>query len=227
MTLTESSGILALVNASSHPASLPAPQKAGPTLAAAQAAGFPMGGENLAIDLADTLVTVTAPPTDLIADQAASDRFWALHGDVLPEDWAPPAVAETRRLRDAVRVLLDAAQQGAASNPAGLTSAALETVNAVSALARVSLHIAMKDGVAERLERWHYADPPDLALASAARSAIDVLTDPALRSNLRRCASPTCSMLFVTGDARRRWCTPNICGNRDRVARHYRRRRQD
>jgi len=181
-----------------------------------------MGGENLAIDLADTLVTVTTPPTDLIADQPASDRFWALHGDVLPAGWAPPAGAATRRLRDAVRVLLDAAQQGAA-----LESAALETVNATSALARVSVNIAMKNGVAERREHWHHADPADLALASAARSTIDVLTDPALRSNLRRCASPTCSMLFVTGDARRRWCTPNICGNRDRVARHYRRRRQD
>jgi len=36
-----------------------------------------MGGENLAVDLADTLVTVTTPPTDLIADQAASDPFTA------------------------------------------------------------------------------------------------------------------------------------------------------
>jgi predicted RNA-binding Zn ribbon-like protein len=195
--------------------------KEGPTLADVQATGFPMGGENLAIDLADTLVTVTTPPTDLITDQAASDRFWTLHGDVLPEGWALPAAADTRRLRDAIRTLLDAAQQRAVLDPA-----ALETVNATSALARLSATVALRDGNAAFRERWHYDDAVDLALASAARSAIDVLTDPALRANLRRCASPTCSMLFVTGDARRRWCTPNICGNRDRVARHYRRRRQ-
>jgi predicted RNA-binding Zn ribbon-like protein len=40
---------------------------------------------------------------------------------------------------------------------------------------------------------------------------------------LRRCANPTCSMLFVAPNARRIWCTANICGNRTRVARHYER----
>jgi predicted RNA-binding Zn ribbon-like protein len=211
----ESSGILALVKSSSHLPGL----TGGPTLTAVQAAGFPMGGENLAIDLADTLVTVTTPPTDLIAGQPASDRFWTLHGTLLPDGWTLPDAADTRRLRDAIRNLLDAAQQGAALDPA-----ALDIVNATSALARVSAHIAVRNEIAERRELWHYEDPADLALAAAARSAIDVLADPARRANLRRCASPTCSMLFVTGDARRRWCTPNICGNRDRVARHYRRR---
>jgi predicted RNA-binding Zn ribbon-like protein len=186
-----------------------------------------MGGEPLAVDLADTLVTVTTPPADLIADQAASERFWALHGAVLPEGWAPPDVAETRRLRDAIRALLDAAEQEAAPDAAqlgaALDPAALDILNATSALARVSASLGVRNGVAERRDCWHYADPRDLALASAARSAIDVLADPVQRANLRRCASPACSMLFVTGDARRRWCTPNICGNRDRVARHYRR----
>lgn len=178
-----------------------------------------MGGENLAVDLADTLVTVTTPPTDLIVDQAASDRFWDLHGELLPDGWALPAAADTRRLRDAIRALLDAVQQGAALDPASL-----DLVNATSALVSVSVNIAVRNGLAERRERRHYDDPAAVTLASAARSAIDVLTDPVLRSNLRRCASPTCSMLFVNGDPRRRWCTPNICGNRDRVARHYRRR---
>ena len=194
----------------------------GPALADVQAAGFPMGGETLAIDLADTLMTVTTPPTDLIADQAASDRFWALHGGLLPDGWACPTLAETRRVRAAVRALLDAAQQGTP-----LDISALETVNAVSGLARTSTHITVHDGHADRVERWDCDDPAHLALAAAARSAVDVLTTPALRANLRRCASPACSMLYVTGDSRRRWCTQNLCGNRDRAARHYRRRRDE
>ena len=49
-----------------------------PTLRAAQAAGFVVGGEPLAVDLADTLITVTDPPTDLLADAARVHHFWAI-----------------------------------------------------------------------------------------------------------------------------------------------------
>nr|WP_272925044.1 CGNR zinc finger domain-containing protein [Streptomyces sp. SID8377] len=42
---------------------------------------------------------------------------------------------------------------------------------------------------------------------------------------MRRCANPECSMLFLAGNSRRKWCTGNICGNRTRVARHCRRSR--
>lgn len=44
---------------------------------------------------------------------------------------------------------------------------------------------------------------------------------------LRRCANPTCSMLFLAENKRRKWCTSNICGKRARVARHYERTHTD
>ncbi len=59
-----------------------------------------------------------------------------------------------------------------------------------------------------------------------ADSLIDLLTGPGL-GRLRRCQNPACSMLFVASDARRKFCTQNICANRTRVARHYRRHRAD
>ncbi len=193
----------------------------GPTLAEVQAAGFPMGGETLAIDLADTLVTVTSPPTDLIADRAASDCFWKLHRDVLPPGWALPTVAQTRRIRDAIRVLLDGAERGTPPD-----KSALATINAACALAPKSDRIVVREGRPARIDVWHAVEKGDLPLAAAARSAIALLSDARAVANLRRCASDACSMLFVKGDARRRWCTPNICSNRDRAARHYRRHRE-
>lgn len=189
-----------------------------PTLAEAQKAGFPVGGEPLAVDLADTLVTSWAEPADLLEDQAACDRFWALQAGRLPAGWASPTLQATRKLRDAVRALLDAAREGAP-----LDSTALRVINSTSAAAPISMGIDEVNNQPEVRERWHQRDGARLALGAAARSAIGVLTQPSLRSKLRRCANPTCSMLFVTGDARRQWCTPNICGNRTRVARHYRR----
>ena len=73
-----------------------------PTLAEAQAAGFPVGGEPLALDLADTLITVTDPPTDLLSDQARALQFWALQRDRLPAQALPPDLATTRMLRSAI-----------------------------------------------------------------------------------------------------------------------------
>ncbi len=189
------------------------------TLAQAQAAGFPVGAENLAVDLADTLARVTTSPVDLLRDQAASDRFWELHAGELPVGWAFPPLAETRRLRDVIRSLLDAAQQGMP-----LDERAVHELNAFALAASASAQLTVQGAQVARTERWRYARPAHLALAAAAFSAIDTLGDPAIRSNLRQCARPLCTMLFFRGDRRRRWCTPNTCGNRDRVARHYRRR---
>lgn len=178
-----------------------------------------MGAENLAVDLADTLARVTTSRKDLIPDQASSDRFWRLHAGELPEGWAFPAVAKTRCLRDAIRNLLDAAQQG---KP--LDVKAVNELNAFALAASTSAQLVVHGTQIEWTERWHYTSPAQLALATAAFSAIDILTNPETRSNLRQCARPLCTMLFFRGDRRRRWCTPNTCGNRDRVARYYQRR---
>jgi predicted RNA-binding Zn ribbon-like protein len=179
-----------------------------------------VGGEPLAVDLADTVVTSLDAPADLLADSAAVERFWALQGPRLPDGWEIPSLAATRELRDAIRQLLDAAHSGTQLDPG-----ALDVVNRASAGAPTSLEALQEEAGLARIERWHADDPSELPLAAAARSAIEILTDTAGLGRLRRCANPTCTMLFWNGDARRQWCTTNICGNRARVARHYRRHR--
>ena len=176
-----------------------------------------MGGEGLAVDLADTIVTVTDPHTDLLTDQAASDGFWSVHAPQLPLMWEPPTLEKTRALRSAIREIFDAVEQGTQ-----IAEEPLDFINSSARLALPATRATLSNGLLERREDWQFQDQTDLALAAAARSALDVLIGPDSLV-LRRCQSATCSMLFVTGDARRRWCTPNICANRDRVARHYRR----
>jgi predicted RNA-binding Zn ribbon-like protein len=191
-----------------------------PSLDAAQVAGFPIGGEPLAVDLADTLVTVSDPPTDLLADREACERFWALQQARLPEGWQVPSLSATRELRDAIRQLLDDTLA-----KVRLDVRALGIVNEVSASVSTTLEASQTSTGLQRVEHWQAADPTTLPLAAAARSAIEIVTDTASAERLRRCANIDCSMLFVNGDSRRQWCTPNICGNRARVARHYHRHR--
>ncbi|MFF6780313.1 ABATE domain-containing protein [Streptomyces sp. NPDC012510] len=62
-------------------------------------------------------------------------------------------------------------------------------------------------------------------LAVIARDTVELLTDPVARASLRQCAGDNCPIVYVdtSRGRRRRWCSSEICGNRERVARHRRR----
>ncbi|WP_105974356.1 CGNR zinc finger domain-containing protein [Streptomyces geranii] len=69
--------------------------------------------------------------------------------------------------------------------------------------------------------------PPDCAalLGVVARDAVELLTDPVARACLRQCEGDNCPIVYLdtSRGRRRRWCSSEICGNRERVARHRRR----
>jgi predicted RNA-binding Zn ribbon-like protein len=190
---------------------------AGPTTAVARAAGFAIGDQPLAVELADTLVTGEARDVELLRDQKRCDMFWALQHARLPATWSRPTIEATKDLRTAIRALLDDRVDGLAPEPWAITA-----VNAAAGSASVAPQLAVDGDALEPRSAWLAERADALALSAAARSAIDLLTGPQA-GRLRRCANPDCRVLFVAHDLRRKWCTPNICGNRARVARHYRR----
>ncbi len=69
--------------------------------------------------------------------------------------------------------------------------------------------------------------PPECGalVAAVARDAVDLLTDPVARAALRQCEGDNCPIVYLdtSRGRRRRWCSSEICGNRERVARHRRR----
>jgi predicted RNA-binding Zn ribbon-like protein len=71
------------------------------------------------------------------------------------------------------------------------------------------------------------AAPPSCAalLAAVARDAVELLTDPVARAGLRQCEGDNCPLVYLdtSRGRRRRWCSSEVCGNRERVARHRRR----
>ncbi|MEV6733785.1 MULTISPECIES: CGNR zinc finger domain-containing protein [unclassified Streptomyces] len=62
-------------------------------------------------------------------------------------------------------------------------------------------------------------------LAAVARDAVELLTDPGERALLRSCEGDGCTRVYLDTSRghRRRWCSSELCGNRERVARHRRR----
>ncbi|MEU9183025.1 CGNR zinc finger domain-containing protein [Streptomyces sp. NPDC048484] len=69
--------------------------------------------------------------------------------------------------------------------------------------------------------------PPTCAslLAAVARDTVELLTDPAARASIRQCEGDNCPIVYLdtSRGRRRRWCSSEVCGNRERVARHRRR----
>jgi predicted RNA-binding Zn ribbon-like protein len=182
----------------------------------AREAGLIVAGEPLAVDLADTIKTAVQPPLDLIPDAERNELFWGIERDQLPEGAGVPDLLATQRLRAAIRRLFDAKVDGTSFD-----EEALQLVNGLAAAAVAQPELSTVDDTPISRVRWTAESPGSLSLAATARSAITVLTG-AKADRLRRCASPTCSMFFVALNAKRQWCTPEGCGNRERVARHAR-----
>ena len=179
-----------------------------------------MGGEPLvALDLVDTLMLAADPPADLLDNDRAAECWWSLQGRRLPEGPAPDP-GSTRRLRAAIRDLLDSHLENRAPR-----ETSVEDVNAAAAAVPVSERLVGRGGELHQVTRWHDEHGGNVRLAAIAREVIALMSAPERLARLRRCANPECSMLFLAENSRRQWCTPNICGNRARVARHYQRHR--
>ncbi|MET8690174.1 CGNR zinc finger domain-containing protein [Streptomyces sp. NPDC004732] len=103
-------------------------------------------------------------------------------------------------------------------------AAALDRVNALAAAAPPApCAVRAADGTLIRVLR---GEPGCAALVAAvARDAVDLLTDPVARALLRQCEGDNCPIVYLdtSRGRRRRWCSSEVCGNRERVARHRRR----
>ncbi|MEU6661033.1 CGNR zinc finger domain-containing protein [Streptomyces sp. NPDC046821] len=163
----------------------------------------------------------TAHPEERL-DSVGRLRAWLYGSGLVPADTplrgADPAwLPAMRELRGHIGHLVCGELDG---RPA---PAALERVNALARLTPPSPRAARRaDGT---LVRVLHADPGCRELlAAVARDAVELLTDPVARSCLRRCEGDSCPIIYLDTSRghRRRWCSSEVCGNRERVARHRR-----
>ena len=164
----------------------------------------------------------TAHPDERL-DSVGRLRAWLVGSGLVPADtplrgadasW----LAAVHELRGHIGQLVRGELDG---RPA---SGALERVNALARAAPPAPRATRRtDGT---LARDLHADPGCRELlAAVARDAVELLTDPVARSCLRRCEGDSCPIIYLdtSRGRRRRWCSSEVCGNRERVARHRRR----
>ncbi|MFE9372081.1 CGNR zinc finger domain-containing protein [Streptomyces sp. NPDC006711] len=131
-------------------------------------------------------------------------------------DWTPRFLELRACVGQLTRAELGAPAEGAA--------VALDRLNALAAAPPPPVRATRgaHGGLVRTLER---APECGALLAFVARDAIDLLTDPGALALLRQCEGDTCRLLYLdtSRGRRRRWCSSEACGNRERVARHRRR----
>jgi predicted RNA-binding Zn ribbon-like protein len=193
---------------------------------------------HLALDLASTIRhDGSGGVADDLADAQGLTIWVRERADVLG-DWggARSFVAdeagwrEVVRLREAVRALFAHAVRPAAPSRADAhrllpLDEALGRVNVAAARQPVTpqLDWSQDAAPAARLATTAGSDPLTHLTAVLARAAIEFLTGPH-REQLRACSAPRCVRYFLKAHGRQEWCKPS-CGNRARVARHYKRHR--
>nr|WSW65479.1 CGNR zinc finger domain-containing protein [Streptomyces sp. NBC_00995] len=182
----------------------------------------PLTGELLALDLLNTLPrTGQGPPADHLADPAGLLAWLALEGERLPaaagvRTVTPDDVAAVRAVRAAAAEAVAAARRG--ERP---PETALRALNEAQ-LAAPAVRYAEWGGGAVVVTDRRSGAPGVRVAAALAEEVAELLAGPAL-TNLRECEAEACTMLFVPAHPRRRWCSAARCGNRERVARYYRR----
>jgi predicted RNA-binding Zn ribbon-like protein len=183
----------------------------------------PVRSEPVALELHNTLYAVRGELIDGLETAGGLSAWLAAIADRMPAralDADASRHPEFLALRDAVREALHAALDG---KP--VPAAALEVVNGVAGRAPASpFAVARADGPPRAETRYHTADATDVALATVAADAIELLTG-ADAEHLRACGAPGCVLVFLKDHPRRTWCSAT-CGNRVRQARHYRRARE-
>ncbi|MFE9327947.1 CGNR zinc finger domain-containing protein [Nocardia sp. NPDC052278] len=176
----------------------------------------PLVGEPLALDLVNTRpsgVDLLATPDDL--------AIWlALQAERFPE----PAIAHptstelaaVHAVRDHISAVLDALLHD--RRP---PTDALRGLNAAQAAAPPVRQLGWGgDAVITTVRRTGTA--AEKLAAVLAEAAADLLADPSI-GKLKCCEADDCVLLFLPAHPRRRWCSPERCGNRVRVARYYQR----
>ncbi|MFH8619026.1 CGNR zinc finger domain-containing protein [Streptomyces sp. NPDC017979] len=183
----------------------------------------------------DLLATAEAEPADGVGSGsgdghpqeplAVDGRLsrWLVGARLVPVDTPLPAcgprwVERFVELRGHLAQVVRAEIEGRPAGPA------LERINAFAAGAPPAVRAVRGPG-GELVRALAAAPECGELLAAVARDAVELLTDPVARAALRQCEGESCRRVYVdtSRGRRRRWCSSEVCGNRERVARHRRR----
>ena len=183
------------------------------------------------LDFINTDLVLNGRPTDLITS-FKDLLLWLLKADRLTvedakhvERQGSPQGADVLQQAKAFRATLrEMVEHVAARKP--VPQAAVDAINRLLRHRAGFPQVIRRSGTFERTFRSELKDS-NLVLGLLAEDAADLLCACDL-SLIKKCQNPACVLIFydTTKNHGRRWCSMSLCGNRSKVAAHYRRHRK-
>jgi predicted RNA-binding Zn ribbon-like protein len=180
-------------------------------------------GGTLSLDFANSVDwtedDLEIPVTDALLDPDSLDRWGARLG-VAGSAGGPEELELARGLRTALHHIFSALAREQQPDPFSLSRLRFAYAQAVAA----GTLTAREDG-GFGLD-WRPGEPRRVRFAVAA-DAVALLADPARLARLHRCPGRDCGWVFLNVSGRRRWCSMDTCGSREKMRRMYERKRAE
>lgn len=194
---------------------------------------FYLIGNSLCLDLINTEAVAEGRPVNLLADfgdliswfvETKALEVPQAEGIVTAWDGRPEAEQALARALEFRVVLRDMAERLVKGRP--VPAAAIASINDVLNNQVRYAELRRTRGGFEKRIRTSFTEPEHLLLPIA-ESACDLLCYSDF-SRIKKCENGACVLFFydTTKNRSRRWCSMNACGNRMKVAAHYRRLRR-
>lgn len=155
------------------------------------------------------------PPVERLPAPADLARWFVEAG--LTDSTVPVSASTLRGARELREALYRLMQRRVGQEPPDGRS--VDVVNRWAATSPPALQLTA-DGTGKRL----LAPTAAGLLALVARDGVDLLAGPDA-GRLRECSGDTCTLLYLDTSraGNRRWCSMDVCGSRDKMARYRRR----
>jgi predicted RNA-binding Zn ribbon-like protein len=193
---------------------------------------FVFVGNQVCLDFINTQLVLDGGPVDLLAN--FSDLVaWLVQAGLLPGEEAKKMERQWGRQTQGTRILEQArafrvtlremVERIAAGRP--VPQAAVEAINGMLRYRVGYPQLARRNGTFERGYQSESQEGCQL-LGLLGEAATDLLCTCDV-SLIKKCQNPACVLFFydTTKNHARHWCSMSLCGNRHKVAAHYRRHR--
>lgn len=181
-------------------------------------------GGTLCLDFVNTVIWDRPgrprPQSPDVLDRPGAIVAWGKRLSVLAAGVGPAAPDEhesARALRSTVHEIF-----------AAIAADASPREDALKALHRVYVESVGGAWLGEHTGVWELTWPDDDARSvrlAVAADALDLLGEATRLARVRQCPGRDCGALFVDSTGRRRWCSMEACGSREKMRRLYERQR--
>ncbi|QGH32917.1 RNA-binding protein [Gracilibacillus salitolerans] len=187
---------------------------------------FPLISGNISLDLVNTEVVRHGVRHDLLTDKEhvkawihtllSENIVLTQQFDRKIDDWSEQALDLLREMRAYLREHFEKVADGKEA-PSEMVALLEERMKQAPFTYQL---------IDNKLVPVPLGDPAQSLMSLIVMNGLQLIASGDL-DHLHRCSNPECVLLFIDKRGRRKWCSMQICGNRVKVTRHHKRKKEE